>query len=489
MTPLTTAEFTRALADLDRSALAAFVADLYRERGYAVSVDGDRLRVERDGEVRRYGVLVGRGPGRWPTGGVARAWPTRRATATRLGDCDVVVSADPSAAPTVDSGQRLVTPADLRDHLLYGIGRPSAERLCADHLGRALATNGVDTAPRDRDRRLASLLLVACVVVVGAFGGGAALDTAGGVGTNAGDGVLGVLGVPDGERQDGTAPSGEPTATGETGDAVEDGEADTSTPDESVGALGASDSASVGPEPAFAALFAGGVETPTPGASPLPPGVSEDGSIDADRLAAAHGEIARNTSYTLELQHREFIVGSEIASQRELVRVESDGVYETTVETHGDPDESLVVDRRAAYANGSARVERTDDGIRVRPLGPWTDGDRYADRVADYLGWYLSVNESELVASHRVEGRTFYRIRFGSDPWPGTVGESGVAVVDDRGFVYYLTRESEDPDQPGITDVITIRYSLVGETTVTPPRWRTGNETARRTVPTVTPPR
>lgn len=174
--------FERRLLVLDRDALAAFVADLWRECGWTVAAEGALLEATRGAETRRLFVLPPR-----------RLLPGLRSVTAPEGTVDAVVS-----ARRIDAGTRLprgipdapVEDADdLRDRLLYALGDATRRDLLARHLGydvRASGTAATDPSVLDRPLPavdvpastrpvLASLgvllLVVGTVALLGATGG------------------------------------------------------------------------------------------------------------------------------------------------------------------------------------------------------------------------------------------------------------------------------------------------------------------------------
>ncbi len=105
--------FTAALAELDRTDLAEFVADVYREMGEDVVVDPPVVTVHSDGDPVRLGALTGESD------------PHPDAI-------DGVVTADPELAPE----RPAIAPADLRQRVLYALSPARADELCEAYLDR-----------------------------------------------------------------------------------------------------------------------------------------------------------------------------------------------------------------------------------------------------------------------------------------------------------------------------------------------------------------
>jgi hypothetical protein len=103
--------FAAAMADLDRTDLAEFVADVYRETGDVVDVDPPVVTVHGDGDPIRLGVLTGESD------------PVPD-------DVDAVVTPDPD--PTAE--EPTVGPDDLRQRVLYALPPARADELCEAYL-------------------------------------------------------------------------------------------------------------------------------------------------------------------------------------------------------------------------------------------------------------------------------------------------------------------------------------------------------------------
>ncbi|MFB6106007.1 MAG: PQQ-binding-like beta-propeller repeat protein [Halobacteriaceae archaeon] len=140
----------------------AFVAALYRARGWTVEDAGDGFVAARQGVRRR---VVVRRPSR--VGGDHAPVPPA---------ADVVVATgDPSGSlrrATDAAGATLVGPAALHRRLRYGISREAAADLCRAHLGRSLTAAGAALSPgragRDGGWRRAATVAVLLAVSLAA---------------------------------------------------------------------------------------------------------------------------------------------------------------------------------------------------------------------------------------------------------------------------------------------------------------------------------
>ncbi|RLM57554.1 hypothetical protein DVK02_07285 [Halobellus sp. Atlit-31R] len=127
--PIPQAEFATALERLSRPELASFVGDLYAESigvdtesEAAVEVSDDPPSVTIVRGDTRSTVLVGLSDSSDAAGDVANA--------------DAIVLQPGESLPTAfEADTAVVTPADLRERLLYALAPPEAEPLCEDALG------------------------------------------------------------------------------------------------------------------------------------------------------------------------------------------------------------------------------------------------------------------------------------------------------------------------------------------------------------------
>jgi hypothetical protein len=222
----------------------------------------------------------------------------------------------------------------------------------------------------------------------------------------------------------------------------------------------------------------GGTTLPADHPATLPPGVGPEGVTDEDDLARAHARALEGRSYRLTLVHRERVDGRPTGVRRETVRVANASRYVSTVEGYGDlRREPLVVRDAAAYVNGSLRAER-DAGVDGSAFGAAFSagvGGDPADRVATYVRWFLSVEESRVVDVVERDGLRLYWLVLDGDSYPGVENTTGTALVDGTGLVHEVRRSYDYPDEDGVGATVTVRYDGLDATTVEPPAWYEGD--------------
>lgn len=203
-------------------------------------------------------------------------------------------------------------------------------------------------------------------------------------------------------------------------------------------------------------------------ATPFPPGVDRTGITDYQQLIAAHESQLQGRSYRITLSYREVRDGTVTGARTQTVRVENETTYHATSTEFGrlvSPTPSLG--DGDVYANGSVEFERTATGVTSRPLrGPGS----YRTSLSRYLGWYLSVNESQAVAASAEGPTPTVRLATDGDPYPGVTDATGTAIVTESGLVTHLYRTHRRPDSQ-VRIVITLRVTDVGTTTVSAPEW------------------
>jgi hypothetical protein len=407
----------RRLGDLSADRFVAFVVTLWSARGAETTVVSGEGVVEarRGGQHRRLRPVVG-----------------RRVPAEARDDEILVLARPASAVRGVDDhGGRVVDADDLHAMLLYAVPRSEADDLCRRFFDRPLVADSpgkpVTARVPEYSAPLVVGLLGVALLVVGVFGGP----------TLYGDDAA-VFGAPDsvGAGASVETPTDEPTSTA--------------------------------------------IETSAE-RGPYPPGLGPDGVIDANTLADTHAKAMTGQSYRWTITHREYVDGRPNAYRRETVYVASSTEYRTELEGAGDLRRAdLVVAGVEVYADGETRYERQpiadefEDSYTVDPApvqGVRNGEDAYADRAERYLEWYLSVSESAVVDSFEREGTRYYWVRLGRDPYPGVENSSGSALVDENGVVHELRRQYDVPGEPGVSAVVSLRYTDVGSTTVEPPAW------------------
>mgnify|MGYP006273890691 CR=1 FL=1 len=432
----------RRLRGLSEERFVAFVRALWSARGAETRVVEGTAVVEarRDGRTTRLGVVTGR---RLPPEADGR-------------DVDVFVLARPSSSVRGTNAfeGRIVDSDGIHGMLLYAVPRSVAEDLCRRFLDQALVTEAADARSESAPRvpaHSASLvvgLVGLALLVAGVFGGPM------------------LYGGPN-------PVFGAPASVG--ADPVDDGETAESTP-----------------------TNAGDAEEPSVDAASFPPGLGPDGVADAGALADAHAKATTGQSYRLTITHREYVDGRPTAYRRETVFVAEPTVYRTELEGAGRFERGpLVVSGAEAFADGETRYHRRvvadefegTDTVDSEPVRGVRNGEgRYADRVEQYVDWYLSVSDSAVVDSVERDGTRYYWVRLGADTYPGVENSTGSALVGEDGLVYEVRRQYDYPGSTGVSAVVSIRYTDVGTTTVTPPRWydeHVGgtNATARTTTP------
>lgn len=435
--------FGRRLALLDSGELAAFVGDLWEARGWETRLN-DRTVVATGGPadrtVRFHCVAPGRlGRPALPEGAADVVVSTRDRRAVR--------------AAATDRGLAFVGPSELREVARYAVDRGTADRIVAEHLGRPLRTDEPDgrrsSNPLGRThwRALGTGLLVvllAGVVIAGAGG----------------------VGVPFGDAENRTAPSGADTPT----ETIEPPTTAAPTPE--------SDRFSV--------------------AEDYPPGVGPEGVTDAGRLAAAHAEALARTTHRLVVVHRgsadvlfddrEWVYSRQTVDQAGPThyRYHFSGV---AVARNGTTREVAFQD----FADGTydyRRIPGPDGPTYRRGLIPTGGGDGLFTAVAEaYIRRFLATDDG-YVAVERRDAQTMYRVvatgvpdRVVRPAWQ----YRAVAIVDAVGRVHRLTvtyvrpgsgiesyptaGESIDTGAPNDIVRFELVYEDIGGTTVGEPSW------------------
>ena len=203
-------------------------------------------------------------------------------------------------------------------------------------------------------------------------------------------------------------------------------------------------------------------------ATAFPPGVNRTGIIDYRKLIAAHESQLEGQSYRITLSYRELKDGTVSGGRTQTVRVENRTTYRVTSTEFGRVVSlSPSLGSGDVYANSSAEFERSATGVTRRPP---QGADSFRRSLSRYLGWYLSVSESQVVSAAGEGGTSTVRVTTDGDPYPGVTNATGTAIVSESGLVTHLYRTHETPDSP-VRIVITIRVSDVSTTTVSTPEW------------------
>lgn len=220
--------------------------------------------------------------------------------------------------------------------------------------------------------------------------------------------------------------------------------------------------------------------TPTPAgpATPsLPPGVTDDGALQVDRLQRAHNATLAATNYTLVFSREITLSNGDTVTRRPVRRV---AVGETAVlATDGDADGSVD---RALYLNGSEGYERSVSGNRttVTPVDPAAESPASLGTRA--LRWYLSDIEFASAPVER-DGTRLYRLYSPAGQAPSTVrtdpqvttsvwNYTATAYVTPEGFVRTMVVDYElSSEQLRGSVSLRVEYTAVGATTVSRPEW------------------
>jgi hypothetical protein len=523
MQPVTAGALARLLREADADTRRRFVAALHDERGAEAWVDdesgGEGVVCVREGADRDGGD---------GDGGVRRVLVRTRAPGDVPAGADAVVVTRVVDDPPADVADARA----VRDLLLYGLDRERARALFESTFDRPLVEPSAD-GPGDasgegpaargaaagggggggdaaggrrgsgplgrlpsalagvRDRwaatragrsgrawraGVAAVVLVAVAVAV--VGAAALGGVPGGAVAGPGD-ASGSGGVDDESSAASALPPDAPDSRGDSpGSAV--------STDEDAPAVVGSGARTVGTEPAGGANGSVADETRPPGGTTLPPdhpatlppGVAPGGVTDEVDLARAHARALEGRSYRVTLVHRETVDGRPAAVRRETVRVANATRYVSTVEGFGDlRREPLVVRDAAAYVNGSLRAERGTgvDGSSFGAAFSAGVGGDPADRVATYVRWFLSVEESRVVDAVERDGRRLYWLVLDGDSYPGVENTTGTALVDGTGLVHEVRRSYDYPSEDGVGATVTVRYDRLDATTVEPPAWYDGD--------------
>jgi hypothetical protein len=477
-----TETFARTLAGLSRSALAAFVADLWAARGYETRIEptdsGTRIVCTCEERVttvllperRSVFTSLGRavrtrlGPGGHDTredGGIESTTDvdTVGADATAVADVadtdadavDIVVSPVPDArveALAAASDARVYDARSLSDLALYGLDRAEADAVLRRHLGVGLETieptptpdehaHSSDTLAASWTRSWAGergahhalvgvvgLVLVVALVV----GGGIGLD-------GAGDGSA-VESVADGNRTG---------STSETGEAEGFGDVDpfgTGPPD---GSANDRDDAAD---------------------STLAPGLTAEGVTSPDALAEAHARSVDGRSYVWRVTYTERS-GEGVVRVRTVHRIRSATVFRVDVETTGvtvtDPSYFAP---RPAYADGDRRYVRYDRARRRSMEAR----DHYAGHAESALSRLLHANESSVRAHGDTRGAVRYQVSLSGSTDPARAGYRATAVVAPDGVVHTVDARWVERGS-NVTVSVRAAYEFVDDPNVTRPDW------------------
>jgi hypothetical protein len=422
------------LARLDTATRRAFVADLWAARGHETTVDDAVVVARRHGESLTVYPLPSC---RFPSSGLHPPPRPDRPV-------DVVVAFDATTPEwaAVAADVRVLTLADLRAMLRYGLDPAAADSICRRHLGAAPAALPPPLSLRLRDRVAtlrgvdesvgvtAVVALVACVVLVFAATGALFAD----------DGSEPLLGAD---------------SRGAPGSEV-------LTPDPT-------------PTPASSASATG--TSPDVGSMATVPGVGPDGVTNLTALAVAHDrELGQNyTLWTDRYRPRNGVPDAPRTQRDTDIAVAGDRyLVEETFET-GD-DRHLV---RVVYFDGTDWYvdDRSTETASVR----WVNGSRgdvapNPHRLRRTLVQrYLDTPTSTVTERVDVGRDTRYRLEGDGTPSAFTAevyNYSFVAIVGERGLVHEATVEFTVVTVEGSYDLrVEWTYGAFGTTTVTEPAW------------------
>jgi len=464
MDPHSPDEFAALLGRLDRASFARFLAALWAARGRATSVDG-RVVVDGDRRVRVHAPrrLL---PGRLAALGVDPA------------GADAVATTHPGAAARLRArGVETVAPADLRRTLLYGLDRPTADRLCRTHLGRPL-----DAGPSDDSESSP-----APIPAAGAFGSAlpasvpappalvavALLAVA----------ALAVAGLGLGLPADVSIVGGDPGAAdrGDPSPAAPDGAA-TPTP-EPTGWTGDED------------------DLDDIGAREVAPGVTTRGVTNASALAAAHADAVAGRSYEWRVEF-EAPTGSNPVlsgerSQTRITRVDAGRAVRRDVFGSGDPPGAFLAGTDAdVYAADGIRHVRANGSVAAAPRAnaAAVEAARAGDRAAALVVRFLDAEETDAVAVVERDGGTYYRVVARGTDERVVARYEASALVSPSGLVVRLAVAYRLADGTGSGTVTVVsRYPDLDGVRVERPVWVPapaddgGTESGPRPTPTPTP--
>ena len=215
--------------------------------------------------------------------------------------------------------------------------------------------------------------------------------------------------------------------------------------------------------------------TPTPAtAGSFPPGVSANGTVDVDRLVAAHESTLANGTYRWEFTYRVGGDGGNYSSNfTRTARVGSDWLLVEQTSPGLSPNQSLFVTNETGYLRSVSR-QRTQFDTLQQPR------DHRSLAFSGALMKRFLTGVTADVSTVEVDGQTYYRL-YASDARvppelrqePVTIRNYAVtAYVTPDGFVRSLTVQYERIDSRE-RDFVTARYHYtdLDEETVERPDW------------------
>lgn len=440
MAPRSPLEFADLFRGLDTADRAAFVAAVWRARGWEATV-ADSTVVARDGERTRRILVIRPGWFRVPS----------------LSGVDVVVvtrDRDAVRDAAAEAGVEYVTPQALHDLLCYGIDRDVAATIFSEHFGRSLDAPRRSASTTTSDRSFSvpgtppsttAVLVAVCVVIAGLVVADPSFLSFGGP-SNAAVAVTGTF-----------------------------------TPGED-GALG------------------GDVES-TAEPSPYPEGLDENGVTNATLLSDVHLQKTLNHRYafSFDFDGPPAAPGFDDweSIEWELV-VEHQRAFLVDAEFNGTDDHWRTVN---IYANGVTdyRIYRSPNGSRTSeaPTAA-SDADSYAYFAKRLVETYLNTTESSVdCVSETDDGCIRYRVVATGNapdvsselPEETTISNyQAVALVTDDGFVTGFS-VSYDLVHDGFPETVSFNFSYddYGSARISRPAWVSKIRTDDARHPTDTP--
>lgn len=415
MPPISASTVARKFRWLWPSERRDFLASLWEARGFDTHIDegAGTVVAEREGETVEIGIV----------GPLALSPP----------DADVLVATRTvgRAESVANSmGAELLTPADLREQLLYGVDRDVGSRLAREYLDAELTV-----APREADGGLDRSRLVVLVAVVVAVGAVIAIS--------------GVGGPFAGEEAD-SFPTPEPAAPGATESS------NTATATESNSVLGA-----------------------------YPPGLNGSGVQNASELAATHRAEVEGRQRRVEVRYRgpaNTTTLPDVVDHTVTANVHSPGWFNSTFQVR-EVEHGSATDRTLRYwADGTRRhrlVETENDTSYSRsPLSGRSivvAVESFVNRI--YTG-ALAANTTRVTTVHQ-SGVTVHRITAMEEP-EGYRDEltafRAVALITNEGRLIRLDVEYTHVPT-GEQVEIEVRYSKLDDVSPPPrPEWVARNE-------------
>ena len=467
------ASFARRFRELSPPARRDFVAALWAARGWDTTVEPagrNMIVARRDGRTQRIAVgtpvpddadaVVGDGSRR-----VLSASPRQRAEAV---------------------GATYVSPADLRERLLYGTERDAADRLFRRHFGVDLAAAGADAVAGSgglRNRVVASVRSVVSgdrVVADDRLTVGAAVAVLLSVVVIAltATGAPALLGIPGLDAADPAPTPPAPPAGGEYAAVA----TAIGTPESAERATAALDDA------AYLGLYREALVGTVGSTARTPPGVFLTGVYDPDALADAHVATVANLSSASVV-----LVASGPANATDLdattgghVGIAGDGGVELAVASNsryrltGSANASIVNATHGGvvevFADGDRVLERTAGpaGVETRRVSPAA-----APNATALVGEVAEepirrfMNGSNSTVRPAATAVPLYRIEVSGDP--GALGDDvsdfrSVAFVTADGLVLELSATYVH-EPTGERVRVAFRYDRLDDTAAVPPPW------------------